>query len=888
MSKTLVIVESPTKAKTISKFLGKDYEVLASYGHVRDLPNNASEVPANLKKEKWAKLGVNVEKDFEPLYIIPGEKKERVKALRDKLKNVSEILLATDEDREGESISWHLLEVLKPKVPVKRLVFHEITKEAINEALKHTRSVDDNLVRAQETRRIIDRLFGYSVSPVLWKKMARGLSAGRVQSVAMRLLVERERERMRFRKGTFWDLKALFSKEGSDAAADRFEAELTHLGGKRIASGKDFDTTSGKISDKSDVVLLDEVQAQGLKERLATEAAVVESVEEKPFTSRPSAPFTTSTLQQEASAKLGFAARRTMQVAQTLYENGFITYMRTDSTTLSDEALRGAADVIKREFGAEYLYPEARLYKTKVKNAQEAHEAIRPAGSDFVSPEAVKLKLGAEAHRLYELIWMRTVASQMKDARGTRINVHIVCADAKFRAGGKTIEFPGYLRAYVDDAQDGEPDMADQEKILPKLSPGEKLRALSYEALSHETQPPARYTEGSLIKELERLGIGRPSTWATIVGVVLNRQYAFKKGTALVPSYLAHAVTNLMEHHFTYLLDYEFTAHMEDDLDAISRGEADSLTYLKHFYYGNGQVGLARLVSEGEQTIDPRLVCGVPVGVAPDGRTIEVRIGRFGPFLSNGTDRAALPDGTAPDELSVEKAIVLLAEAAKGPQSLGVHPQNGLPVYLKKGRFGPYVQLGVQVEDGEKPKMASLTPGLLPEQVTLETAMRLLELPKNLGKNPENNEDVIAANGRFGPYVKCATETRSVPPQEISILDLDLPKALEFLKRPKMRGKAASQPKVLRDLGNHPVSELAITLRSGKYGPYVSDGKVNASLPRGADVEKFTLQEAVPLIDARAAVVGDGGGKRYSKAKSSKSSKSSKKKASPRKSKKQK
>ena len=538
--------------------------------------------------------------------------------------------------------------------------------------------------------------------------------------------------------------------------------------------------------------------------------------------------------------------------------------MRTDSTTLSDEALGGARVAIRSEFGAEYLSSEERVYKTKVKNAQEAHEAIRPAGATFVRPAVVKEKLGAEAHRLYELIWRRTVASQMKDARGTRVTVQIDCADARFRATGKTIEFAGYLRAYVEETDDPESDIAGQEKVLPQLAPGEKLRALSFEALAHETQPPPRYTEGSLIKELERLGIGRPSTWATIVGVVLNRQYAFKKGTALVPTFLAHAVTALMERHFTHLLNYEFTAHMEDDLDAISRGEANGLTYLKEFYFGNGHLGLERLVREGEEKIDPREVCGVPVGAAPDGKNIEVRIGRFGPFVTNGVDRASLPDGIAPDEMSVAKAVEILAEAAKGPQSLGTHPANGEPIYLKKGRFGPYVQLGDHKDGGERPKMSSLTPGLSPEQVTLEIALRLLELPKTLGKHPENGQDVVAANGRYGPYVKCGSETRTVPPEEISILDVDLAKAVEILKRPKTRGRAGSQPKVLRDLGNHPVSELAITLRSGRYGPYVSDGKVNASLPRGADLEKFTLQEAVPLIDARAAVVGNGEGKKKS------------------------
>ncbi len=852
MSKPLVIVESPTKAKTIGKFLGKSYDVLASYGHVRDLPTSASEIPAAVKKEKWSRLGINIEKDFEPLYIIPDEKKSRVKDLKDLLKDASELYLATDEDREGESISWHLLEVLKPKIPVKRLVFHEITKEAIEESLRNARSVDENLVRAQETRRIIDRLFGYSVSPILWKKMAPRLSAGRVQSVAMRLLVERERERMRFKRAVYWDLKGLFTKLNSNAPTDQFDAELTHVGEKRVALGKDFLPETGTLDPKADVVVLDEKGAAALKERLTKESPVVSSIEEKPFTSRPSAPFTTSTLQQEASSKLSFAARRTMQVAQILYENGFITYMRTDSTSLSAEALSAARGLITKEYGPEYLHPEARIYKTKVKNAQEAHEAIRPAGAEFVHPSVIKEKLGAEAHRLYELIWMRTVASQMKDATGTRVTVQITCGEAKFRASGKTIEFPGYLRAYVEGSDNPDADLADKDKVLPKMSEGEKLQALSFEALSHETQPPARYTEGSLIKELERLGIGRPSTWATIVDVVLNRQYAFKKGTALVPTFLAAAVTGLMERYFTHLLDYEFTARLEDDLDAIARGEADNLKYLKGFYFGNGHAGLSTLVTQGEANIDPKDVCGIPLGINEEGIPIEVRIGRFGPFITNGTTRSSLPDGIAPDELSLAQAGLMLVEAAKGPQSLGAHPETGEAIYLKKGRFGPYVQLGEQKEEGEKPKMASLVAGITPEQVTLEIAVKLLQFPKNLGKNPANNEDIIASNGKFGPYIKCGTDTRSIPTAEVSLLDIDLPKALELLSRPKTRGRGASQPQKLRDIGNHPVTELAITLRNGRYGPYVSDGNVNASVPKGTDPEKLTLAEAAALIDARA------------------------------------
>jgi len=858
MGKTLVIVESPTKARTIEKFLGKEYDVVASYGHVRDLPSNATEIPESVKKEKWSRLGINVDQNFEPLYIVPAQKKKRVAELKALLKNADQVLLATDEDREGESISWHLLEVLKLKVPYKRLVFHEITKDAIQESLRSTREVNQNLVRAQETRRIIDRLFGYSVSPLLWKKMAPRLSAGRVQSVAIRLLVERERERMRFHKAEYWDLKALLKKiaDGADAT---FEAELTHVRGKRVASGKDFDPKTGKLSEKADVALLDGKLAAELRNSIAAQTPVVREVEEKPYTTRPSPPFSTSTLQQEANRKLGFAAKRTMQVAQNLYENGFITYMRTDSTNLSQEALQAARDLIKRDFGAEFLHPEPRIYKTNVKNAQEAHEAIRPAGTDFVSPAEVRQRLGEEAFRLYELIWKRMVACQMKDARGTRIGVVIDCGDGTFRASGKTIEFAGYLRAYVEGSDDPESDLADQEKILPKMAVGEKLAIDKIDALEHITQPPARFTEGSLIKELERLGIGRPSTWATIVDVVLSRDYGFKRGSALVPTFLAFAVTGLMEGHFISLTDYAFTARLEDDLDSIARGERDSLKYLNSFYFGNGHPGLKDLVTKGEQEIDPRIVCGIPLGKDDQERVVEVRIGRFGPFVSNGENRSSLPDALAPDELTIDRALEILREAAKGPASLGTDPVSGLPVYLKNGRFGPYVQLGDMVEGGDRPKMASLLTGMTPETVTLEQGLKVLEFPKTLGKHPTTNEDVIAANGRFGPYVKSGVDTRSIPTDDISLLDVTLEKALELLAQPKRAGRG-SQPKSLRDLGPHPTSQAALVIKSGRFGPYVTDGTINASLQRGADPATLTIADAVALLEARAAKIAENGG----------------------------
>lgn len=851
MSKRLVIVESPTKARTIEKFLSKDYDVLASYGHIRDLPNNAAEIPAAVKKQKWARLGVNVDENFDPLYIVPADKEKRVNELKKALKNASEVYLATDEDREGESISWHLLSVLNPKVPVKRLVFHEITKKAIEESLQHARTIDENLVKAQETRRIIDRLYGYSVSPLLWKKMVPRLSAGRVQSVAIRLLVQRERERAKFRSADFWDLKAMFVSPSNTEIP--FEAQLTYVGDKRVAEGKDFDPDTGKLLAKSDVVLLDEEAATRLSEALSKAQAKVADVESKPFTQKPYAPFTTSTLQQEANRKLGFGAKRTMAVAQTLYENGFITYMRTDSTTLSDEALTAARTLIGREFGAEYLYEQPRIYKTKVKNAQEAHEAIRPAGTEFTPPSVVKDKLGLEAVRLYELIWKRTLASQMRDAEGTRVLVTIEVEDATFRASGKTITFPGFLRAYVEGSDDPEGDLADQDRNLPPLTPGQEVRAEKYDVLKHSTQPPARYTEGSLIKELERLGIGRPSTWATIVDVVLSRDYAFKKGSALVPSFLAIGVTGLLEGYFSHLVDYEFTAKLEDDLDSISRGELDNLEKLRAFYFGDPSSlkGLKDLVTDGEERIDPREVCGIRLGTDSQGRNLEVRIGRYGPFLSNGEDRAGLPDSLPFDEVTPELAEKLLAEAAKGPESLGNDPVSNLPIYLKKGRFGPYIQLGDSGEGETKPKMASLLPGMSPDSVTLDIAVKLLELPKQLGINPETDSEVTVANGRFGPYVKCGSESRSIPADE-SPLELTLERALELLKQPRTNARARNQPKTLKELGKHPETGEALQIKSGRYGPYVTDGTTNASLQQGADPEALTLEEALALLKARA------------------------------------
>ena len=848
--RTLVIVESPTKARTISRFLGDEYILKASNGHVRDLPGSAAEIPAKFKKEPWARLGIKIDDDFSPLYIIPDGKKSQVKELRGAVKDADLIYLATDEDREGESISWHLLEVLKPKVPVKRLVFHEITKSAIEHALASARDIDKDLVEAQETRRIVDRLFGYEVSPLLWKKMAPRLSAGRVQSVAIRLLVERERARIRFRAASYWGMKAQFSKLQSAGGLTKFEAELTHAGDRRVATGKDFDPDTGELKKAGAVTALDEAAVQRLRASAASAKPAVTAVEEKPYTRSPAAPFVTSTLQQEANRKLRFSAEHTMSLAQRLYENGFITYMRTDSTTLSREALHAARDLIARDFGADYLPEQPRIYKTKVRNAQEAHEAIRPAGESFTAPEEVGQQLGIEALRIYELIWKRTVASQMNDARGTTISVQVECGGARFRAAGKTIEFPGFLRAYVEGSDDPAAELADQEKLLPELTAGEALETIVLEPIERTTQPPARYTEGSLIKELERLGIGRPSTWATIVRLVLSRSYAFKKGTALVPTFVAMAVVGLLEKYFTDLLDYEFTARLEDDLDAISRGEAERLDYLKKFYYGNGHPGLQRLVKEGETTIDPREVCGLPIGKTENGDTVEVRIGRYGPFLSKGELRAGLPEMQPPDEMNVETALRLLEAANKAPESLGDDPETGKAVFLKNGRFGPYVQLG-EPEEGKKPKMASLLANMQPGDIDLALALRLLSLPRTIGEHPDDGKPVLAANGRFGPFVKWADEIRSILPEQ-SPLEITLEQAVELLKQPKGRRRSA-QPSVLKEMGKHPVTERPLSIKSGRFGPYVTDGEINASLRKGMEPETLTMDDAVNLLEARAA-----------------------------------
>ncbi|GAB4370217.1 MAG: type I DNA topoisomerase [Bryobacter sp.] len=857
--KSLVIVESPTKAKTITKFLGKDYVVRASLGHIRDLPDSAADIPQKHKKEPWARLGVNVTDNFEPLYVIPKNKKEHVKELLELLKQSDELYLATDEDREGESISWHLKEVLKPKIPTRRLVFHEITKEAIQHSLKTARDIDEDLVRAQETRRIIDRLFGYEVSPLLWKKMAPGLSAGRVQSVAVRLLVERERARIRFQSATYWAVKARMEKP---SATPQFDTELFQLDGRRVATSKDFNPDTGQLDPGNNLVLLDQAAAERVVGLLKQGPVVVRSVEHKPFTQKPAAPFVTSSLQMESNSKLRLSARRTMQIAQQLYENGFITYMRTDSTSLSDEAVRAARHLIENEYGKEFLSPSVRRYETKVKNAQEAHEAIRPAGDRFTPPEDVRAGLGDEAYRLYELIYKRTVACQMADAKGTNTTVLMEAGEATFRSSGKTIEFAGFLKAYEESRDD---DASEQEAVLPALAQGDALRCLKADPQKKETQPPNRFTEGSLIRELERLGIGRPSTWASIVDLVLNRSYAFKKGSALVPTFTAMGVVGLLEQHFPNVVDYRYTARLEDDLDAISRGEEASLAYLKSFYFGSDFPGLKELIQSGEKEIDPRIINGLPLGEW-EGKKIEVRIGRFGPFLSDGERRASVPDEMPPDELTIPKAVEMLENASKEPESLGLHPETGEPVYLKVGRYGPYVQLG-DGQEGTKPKMASLVQGTELKDVDLEHAVKLLSLPRNLGPHPETGEKVIAANGRFGPYVQSGSETRSLP-AELSPIAVTLEEALNLLSQPKARGRrgAARQQTVLKEFAAHPTTGKAVKLLSGRYGPYVTDGEVNATLPRGQDPMQMTDAQVHELITLRAQQIAEQGGPKPKKA----------------------
>jgi DNA topoisomerase-1 len=855
----LVIVESPAKAKTIARFLGDDFVVESSIGHIRDLPRRAAEIPAAYRDQPWAReLGVDVDHGFTPLYIVAPDKKSQVAKLRALLKDADELYLATDEDREGEAIAWHLLEVLKPKVPVKRMVFHEITPQAIQRAVSEPRDLDERLVDAQETRRILDRLYGYKVSPVLWKKVMPKLSAGRVQSVATRILVERERARMRFVAASYWDLSADFrvARPQEPGAPTSLSATLVSLGEHRVATGRDFGD-DGALTGARETVVLDEVAAVALTHRLAGRPAEVASVETRPYRRSPYPPFMTSTLQQEAARKLRMSADRAMATAQRLYENGYITYMRTDSTTLSTTAVAAAREQARLLYGADHVPDAPRTYARKVKNAQEAHEAIRPAGDTFRTPGEVAREISGDELRLYELIWQRTVASQMADARGTSATVRIAVDDALFQAGGKVITFPGFLRAYVEGSDDPEAELEDRERRLPVLEVGDAAEVASLAADGHQTQAPARYTEASLIKALEDLGVGRPSTYATILSTVQDRGYARKKGSALVPSWMAFAVVGLLEQHFARLVDYEFTASMEDDLDAIAEGREDSTSWLTRFYFGadsgkEGGIaragGLKKLVEQRLEDIDAREVNSIPIGTASDGAPIVVRVGRFGPYVQHGDERASLADDLPPDELSVQRAEELLS-APSGDRDLGLDPVSGHPVVAKVGRYGPYVSTAPP--DGEKPRTSSLFSTMSLETVTLDDALRLLTLPRVLGADPAGAE-VSAQSGRYGPYVRRGTDSRSLDSEE-QLFTVTLEEALARLAQPRTRGRAGAAGTSLAELGPDPATGRPMLVKDGRFGPYVTDGEINASLRRGDVVESLTAERGAELLADRRA-----------------------------------
>ncbi|WP_405949668.1 type I DNA topoisomerase [Streptomyces prunicolor] len=863
----LVIVESPAKAKTIKGYLGPGYVVEASVGHIRDLPNGAAEVPEKYTGEV-RRLGVDVDHDFAPIYVVNADKRAQVKKLKDLLKDSDELFLATDEDREGEAIAWHLLEVLKPKVPVKRMVFHEITKDAIRAAVANPRDLNQPLVDAQETRRILDRLYGYEVSPVLWKKVMPRLSAGRVQSVATRLVVERERERIAFRSAEYWDLTGTFGTGRAGDASDpsTLVARLQAVDGKRVAQGRDFDSL-GQIKG-ANTLHLDEANARALAAALEDTRFAVRSVESKPYRRSPYAPFRTTTLQQEASRKLGFGAKATMQVAQKLYENGYITYMRTDSTTLSETAITAARAQVTQLYGADYLPAQPRVYAGKVKNAQEAHEAIRPSGDRFRTP--AETGLTGDQFRLYELIWKRTVASQMKDAVGNSVTVKIAGTssdgrDVEFSASGKTITFHGFLKAYVEGADDPNAELDDRERRLPQVAEGDALSAEEITVDGHATKPPARYTEASLVKELEEREIGRPSTYASIIGTILDRGYVFKKGTALVPSFLSFAVVNLLEKHFGRLVDYSFTAKMEDDLDRIASGEAQAVPWLRRFYFGEGEAtgaaeagngdgdhlgGLKELVTD-LGAIDAREVSSFPVG-----NDIMLRVGRYGPYVERGEkdsenhQRADVQEDLAPDELTVELAEELLAKPS-GDFELGADPESGHQIIARDGRYGPYVTEVLPEgtpktgKNAVKPRTASLFKSMTLDTVTLADALKLMSLPRVVGKDAEGVE-ITAQNGRYGPYLKKGTDSRSLTAED-QLFTITLEEALEIYSQPKQRGRAAAKPP-LKELGTDPVSEKPVVVKDGRFGPYVTDGETNATLRSGDSVEEITPERGYELL----------------------------------------
>ncbi len=856
----LVIVESPTKAKTIRKFLPKNFIVEASVGHVRDLPQSAADIPKDIKDEEWTKIGVNVDKNFEPLYIVPKGKSKVISDLRSKLKQVDTLYLATDEDREGESISWHLVELLKPKVPVKRMVFHEITKSAIEHALTDTRDIDQNLVRAQETRRILDRLVGYSVSPLIWKKIAFGLSAGRVQSSALRMIVDRERERIAFMRAKYWDLLATVSKE-----KDSFEAKLHTVGGKRIATSKDFDEKTGKIITGKEVLLLGEKESKTLLDRVKAGQWKVSGIEERPTTARPSPPFITSTLQQEGNRKLGLSSRETMRLAQQLYEEGLITYMRTDSPSLSSQAIEGARAAVKELYGDKYLPEVPRSYTSKDKAAQQAHEAIRPAGAEFTHPD--KTGLSGKARDLYELIWMRTVACQMVDAQKKSVTAKIESADAIFHASGSTILFPGFLRAYVEGSDDPSAALADKETLLPPMKEGDLLKLVTVENFEHETQPPARFNEASIVRELERVGIGRPSTYASIISTLIDRDYVRKNGNALTPTFTGIAVTQLLVKHFNQLVDANFTSEMERSLDEIAEGKREHLPYLTAFFLGKD--GLRAQIAAKEKKIDPGESRTLDL---PHLAGVDVKIGRYGAYViqpgKEGAEEvhASIPEDIAPADLTAAKIEEIIEISAQGPKPIGTDPKSGLAIYCLTGRFGPYVQLGEAEELTEeqkagkdkkklkelmkalpKPRRASVPKGVDPREVTIEQATTWLSLPRELGTHPETKLPVLANNGRFGPYIQMGTDYRSLK-KEDNVYTVGFDRAMEMLNTPK-QGRASA--KVIKELGLHPEDQKPIQVLEGKFGPYVKHKSVSASIPKDQAPESVSLEQALDLLKAR-------------------------------------
>jgi DNA topoisomerase-1 len=844
-SKKLVIVESPTKARTIRRFLGPEFEVEASIGHIRDLPQRASDIPKSKKQYEWSRLGIDVENGFAPLYITPRDKTKIVRGLKEKLKDVDEVLLATDEDREGESISWHLVEVLKPRVPVRRMVFHEITKAAIEHALSHGRQIDMNLVNAQETRRILDRLYGYTLSPLIWKKIAYGLSAGRVQSPGLRLIVDRERERIAFRKAVYWDLRAVLRRP-QDSESGRFSARLEMVDGVRVATGKDFDAIKGTALEDRQVVVLNESSARDLAEDLKDEPWWVSSVTEKLFTSRPTAPFITSSLQQEGNRKLRLSARETMRTAQRLYEKGFITYMRTDSPVLSQEGMIGTRNAVRELYGEEYLSAESRQFTPNTRDAQEAHEAIRPAGEQFVHPDQADLD-GPERD-LYRLIWNRTLASQMAEARKSSVTAKITVGRAQFTATGTRIVFPGYLRVYVEGKDDPEAALDDKETFLPALEEGEPVTADQLDSVIHETKPPPRYTEAALVQRLEKEGIGRPSTYASIIGVLFERGYVRKQNGALVPTYTGYAVMQLLERHFHYLVEYSFTSEMEEALDQIALGSIERLDYLRSFYCGSD--GLEERVGNRESMIEPEECRTVAL---PQLRNVPpIRIGKFGPYLVHKVEgkeiHASIPEEIAPADLTEDDIRDVIEIQKRGPVPIGHHPESGKPIYSLVGRYGPYLQLGDKTDENPKPKRATIPKGVSPREVSLEQAVTLLSLPRLLGAHPETGKEIVANNGRFGPYVVHDGDFRSLKTED-DVYTIRLDRALEILAQPKAGGRRSQ---LLKDLGVDTESGKKVAVYEGKFGPFIKYGSKNVTIPEEKrsteQINRLDLTDALQIV----------------------------------------